>query len=232
MQEQEVLEQVEQPVEQQEKMLTQDQVNKVVQREKVLAAERARKEVEAEYQQRAEQASQIPAQQAETNENTSRELDVGAITQQVREQLNKEMQQKAFETEMSTVADNYLSKADLARTTYEDFDKVTANFNPGDFPQLVYLVSGMENGGSVIYELAKNPKNLMLLSQMAKEAPQMAQQELATIAQSITLNKQAVDNAGDFETPAPLDRLNPSRVSGGNGEQSIKDLKAAPWLRG
>ena len=237
MQEQEALEQslaqeqvpVEPPA---EKMLTQDQVNKIVQREKENASVKARREVEQEYQQKMEQAKQIPMQQAAQNENVSREVDADAIYQQVQERINAEMQQKQFETEMSGVANSYLSKVDAARGSYEDFDAITAKFDASKFPQLVYLVSGLENGGSVIYDLAKNPTKLAAISVLAKEAPEMALQELQSLAQSISLNKEAVASAGNFESEPPLDRLNPSRVSGSNGEQSVNDLRSMPWLRG
>ena len=237
MQEQEALEQSlaqdQAPVEQQvEKMLTQDQVNKIVAREKENAATRTRREVEQEYQQKMEQANQVREQQSSRNENVSREIDADAIYQQVQERINQEMQQKQFESEMSNVANNYLSKVDAARGSYEDFDAITSKFDASKFPQLVYLVSGLENGGSVIYDLAKNPTKLAAISVLAKEAPEMAFQELQSLAQSISLNKQAVDSAGEYETAAPLDRLSSSRVSGSNGEQSINDLRNMPWLRG
>lgn len=227
------VEQVAEPVQQQqEKMLTATQVQQIVQREKVLAAERARKEAEAQFQQQAEQANQMQAQQVERNENVSREVDVNAISQQVREELNKEMQQRQFEQEMSNVANNYLAKMDAARSSYDDFDKVTGDFDAQNFPQLVYLVSGMENGGSVIYELSKNPTKLAAISLLAKESPGLAQRELSTLAQSIAVNRQAQANADNYETPAPLDRLNPSRVSGSSGEQSIRDFRSQDWLKG
>lgn len=238
MQEQEVegqaVEQNVEPVEQQEKMLTQTQVQQIVQREKALAAERARKEAEAQFQaqMQAEQQNKMQQQQAQKNENVSREVDVNAISQQVREELNREMQQRQLEQEMSNVANNYLTKMELARKSYEDFDKVTADFDAQNFPQLVYLVSGLDNAGSVIYELAKNPTKLAAVSLLAKESPALAQRELTTLAQSIAVNQQAQANADNFATPAPLDRLNPSRVSGSSGEPSVRDFRSQDWLRG
>lgn len=223
--------QVEEPKEQ-EKLLSAHQVQKIVQKEKALAAERARKDMEAEFQQRMEQQNQAQANQSAQNENVSREVDVAAITQQVREELNREMQQKQFEEEMQNVAKNYVSKVDLAREKYEDFDEVTAKFNPQKFPQLVYMVSGLENGGEVIYDLAKNRDKFTRIISLLEKAPEMAQEDLLELSQSIALNKKAQEQASNFDTPEPLDRLSPSRVSSSNGESSIRDFKSQSWLRG
>lgn len=235
MQEQEAQEQFEavtqEPVAQ-EKLLTQEQVNKIVQREKENAALKARRELEQEYQARIQQQSQAQQQQAARNETVSRETDADAIYQEVTERLNKEMQQKQLEEQMQNVANNYLAKVDMARKQYDDFDAVTAKFDASRFPQLVYLVSGMDNGGAVIYDLAKNPSKLASISILAREAPELAQQELLSLSQSIALNKQAQDEASRYETQAPLDRLSPSRTSGSDGNSSISDLRSQPWLRG
>lgn len=235
MQEQEAQEQVETPLQEpvnQEKMLTQEQVNRIVQREKENATLKARREIEQEYQARAEQQSQTQQQQATRNESVSRETDTDAIYQEVTERLNKEMQQKQLEEQMQNVANNYLAKVDAARKQYDDFDAITAKFDASRFPQLVYLVSGMDNGGAVIYDLAKNPSKLASISILAREAPELAQQELLSLSQSIAVNKQAQEDAGKYETQAPLDRLSPSRIAGSDGSNSISDLRSQPWLRG
>lgn len=216
----------------QEKLLNAHQVQKIVQKEKALAAERARREAEAEFQQRMEALNQQRQQQAYTNENQSREIDAAAIAQQVREEINREMQQKQFEDEMNRAAGQYLNQVSSAREKYEDFDKVTANFDAQEHPKLVYMLSGLENAGDVVYHLMQNRGKLSDVLTLLEKAPKIAHEDLLELSQSIALNKKAQERAGEFETPEPLDRLNPSRVSGGNGEQSIRDLKAASWLRG
>jgi hypothetical protein len=212
-------------------MLSQSEVNSIVAREKQAAAARARQEAEREYQQRAEQMqSRAPAQQEQQRYPT--DADADAIYQQVQERFNQEMQERQFQQEMTTAANAYHAKMDYSRKNYSDFDEITKDFDPTAFPQLVYLVSGVENGGDIIYELSKNPQKLVTLDSLAKTSPRLAQAELVRLSQSITNNNMARQEAEMGSTNAPLSPLQPSRVSGSEGPNSIRDLRAQPWLRG
>jgi hypothetical protein len=100
------------------------------------------------------------------------------------------------------------------------------------FPQLTYLVSGMENAADVIYDLSKNPLKLAGLDRLAEKNPRQAQTELLKLSRSITENRQAQSDENSQNVAAPLDRLQPSRVSGSNGKMGISDLRNQDWLRG
>ena len=228
--------QIETPVMEQEKLLPQSQVNKLVAREKENAAARARQQAEEEFQTRLAQMGQA---QTQHNATTSREVDAEAVYRQVQEKFNQEMERrrqeeesKKLEAEMSQVAERYISKVNAARESYEDFDAVVGEFDPTAFPQLTYLVSGVENAGDVVYELAKNPSKLVMLDRLAEKNPKQAQNELLKLSRSILENRQAVSEANGQNVSAPLDRLNPSRVSGSSGKMNIRDLRNQPWLRG
>jgi hypothetical protein len=220
-----------------EKTLTQAEVNAIVAREKQAAAARARQEAEREYQQRAEQAQmqQQQMQQPQRQEQSRgypTDSEADAIYQQVQERFNREMQERQFQQEMTTVANSYHARMDLGRKAYTDFDEVTKDFDPTAFPQLVYLVSGVENAGDIIYELSKNPQKLVTLDSLAKTSPRLAQAELVRLSQSISQNNMARQEAQQNPTNAPLSPLQPSRVSGSNGQMTIRDLRSQPWLRG
>lgn len=215
-----------------EKLIPQSELNKIVGREKEAAAQRARAQAEAEFQAKMEAMSQQSQQQRQPSENVSREIDADAMYQQVQERFNAEMQQRQLEKEMSQVAQNYLSGVQKGRESYEDFDDVTADFDPTAFPQLTYLLAGMDNAGDVVYELAKNPSKLVTLDMLAQRSPKQAQAEMAKLARSITDNRQAQHDASQQGVNAPLDRMQPSRVSGSNGKMGISDLRSQPWLRG
>ncbi len=219
-----------------ERTFSQADVNALVGREKQAAAARARQEVEREYQQRAEQAnaqkqmhSQQQEQQAMSHGPSQAEAD--AIYQQVQERFNREMQERQFQQEMTNVANAYHSKMDYSRKGYSDFDEVTKDFDPTAFPQLVYLVSGLENAGDIIYDLSKNPSKLATLDALAQRSPRMAQAELGRLSSSISQNSQARQEAEQNPTQAPLNPLQPSRVSGSNGKMTVSDLRNQPWLR-
>lgn len=221
-----------------EKTLTQSEVNALIAREKQNAAARARQEVEREYQQRAEQAhSQQQQMQPQRQEqprmsNGPSESEADAIYQQVQERFNREMQERQFQQEMTNVANSYHAKMDYSRKGYSDFDEVTKDFEPTAFPQLVYLVSGLENAGDIIYDLSKNPSKLATLDALAQRSPRMAQAELGRLSQSISQNANARQEAEQYSTQAPLNPLQPSRVSGSNGQMTVNDLRSQPWLRG
>ena len=214
---------------------SQDDVNALVGREKQMAAARARQEVEREYQQRAEQAQmqqqQMQAQQQEAPHAPS-QMDADAIYQQVQERFNREMQDRQFQEQMTNVANSYHSKMDVGRKAYGDFDEVTKDFDPTAFPQITYLVAGLENAGDIIYDLSKNPHKLATLDLLAQRSPQLAQAELRKLSQSISHNSDARQDAEQNTTLAPLNPLQPSRVSGSNGKMTVDDLRKQPWLRG
>ena len=211
-----------------EKLLPQSHVKKIVMRERDDAAQKARAQADAEYQ------AQIEAlqKQQQHNATSSREVDADALYQQMQERFNADMQQRQLEAEMTKVAQNYIAGVEKGRQSYEDFDDITADFDATAFPQLTYLLAGLENAGDVIYELAKNPSKLVTLDTLAQRAPKQAQSELAKLAGSITANRQALESAPSQNAASPLDRMQPSRVSGSNGKMTITDLRNQPWMRG
>lgn len=141
----------------------------------------------------------------------------------------REQQQRA---QMTQVANNYLQKVEQGKAAYEDFDEVTKDFDPTAFPQLTFLLSGIENAGDVLYDLAKNPLKLAGLDRLAEKNPRQAHNELLKLSKSITDNRQAQAEAQNQNVAEPLDRLSPSRVSGSNGKMGIRDLRNQPWLKG
>lgn len=214
---------------QQPNLLSQDQVNKIVAREKMRAADGARRDAEERHRAELDQLRQT---QEQRNSSVSREVDTDAIYQKVQEQFNKEMQERQLKDHMSQVANNYLGKVNSAKANYQDFDDVTKDFDPTAFPQLTYLLSGIENAGDILYHLAQNPLKLAGIDRLAEKNPRQAQSELLKLSQSIASNKQAQTDAAGQTVADPLDRLQPSRVSGSNGKMSVKDLRSQSWLRG
>lgn len=215
-----------------QKMLSQDEVNKIVAREKSRAAESARREADEKYRRELEQLNELRLQQQQHNSTVSREVDTNAIYQELQERWNKEMEERQMRQQMTQVANNYVQKIEEAKKSYEDFDTVTADFDPTAFPQLTYLLSGIPDAGHALYDLSKNPLKLAALDRLAEKNPKQAQTELLKLAQSISQNRQALENAQTQNVAEPLDRLNASRIAGSNGKMTIRDLRNQPWLRG
>ncbi len=215
-----------------EKMLSQSQVNKIVQHEKAKAAQTIKRDLEERHQRELEQIKSQQQQQTQRNEQVPRELDANAIYQQVQERFNTEMEQRRLKDEVDRVAHSYISKMEQGKTAYDDFDEVTKEFDPTAFPQLTYLVSGLDNAADVIYDLSRNPIKLAGLDRLAEKNPRQAQSELLKLSRSIAENRQAQSDESSNPVSAPLDRLQSSRVSGSNGKMGIRDLRKQPWLRG
>lgn len=213
----------------QEKMLPQSHVDKIVKKAKYDVAQATKRELEEKYQRDLES---LQAQQSQRNENVPRELDANAIYQQVQERFNEEMQQRKIKDEMDRVANSYLSKMEQGKNTYEDFEEITKEFDPTAFPQLTYLVAGIDNAADIIYELAKNPLKLAGLDRLAEKNPRQAHSELLKVSRSIAENRQAQAEENSNQVAEPLDRLSSSRISGSNGKLSIRDLRNQSWLRG
>ena len=218
-----------------QRTFTQDDVNALIGKEKQMAAARARQEVEREYQQRAEQAQmqqqQMQAQNPEEPRGPS-QADADAMYQQVQERFNRDMQERQFENDMTNMVQSYHAKMGHARQSYSDFDEVTKQFDPTQFPQLTFYISQMENAGDIIYDLSQNPNKIATLDLLAQRSPQLAQAELHKLSQSIAHNSNARNEAEGNTSLAPLNPLQPSRVSGSNGKMTVNDLRNQPWLRG
>jgi hypothetical protein len=214
-----------------EKMLSQSQVDKII-KHKTYQAAQVQRELEERHQRELEQIKAQQQQQTQRNENVPRDVDANAIYQQVQERFNEEMQQRQLKSEMDRVANAYISKMEQGKTAYDDFDEVTKEFDPTAFPQLTYLVAGIDNAADVIYDLSRNPLKLAGLDRLAEKNPRQAQAELLKLSRSIAENRQAQSDENSNQVAAPLDRLQSSRVSGSNGKASIRDLRNQPWLKG
>lgn len=214
-----------------ERMVPQSEVNKLIGNAKFAAEERARQQAEAEFQKKLAEL-QAQKQQAASHGNDTRDIDVDSLYQQVHERFNKEMQQRQLETHMREVADSYTRNVSGGSADYEDFDDVIKEFNPAEFPQIVYLVAKMGNAKDIVYELSKNPQKLATIDYLAQRSPRKAQVELERIGKSIEANKEALAQEAQARTNAPLDRMQPSTRAGSNGQMSVSDLRSQPWLRG
>jgi hypothetical protein len=215
-----------------QKTFTQDEVNKLIGREKAKAAEHATRATEERLSARQAESANAGMQQESRMTPPPNQVSADQITQQVMQQLQKDFQEKQLKSQMEQVANNYLSKVADAKKNYQDFDDITKDFDPTAFPQLTFLLSGIENGGDVLYDLSKNPGKLANIDLLAQRSPRMAQSQLQSLSKSISDNKQAQSEAQGQQIPDPLDRLSPTRVLSNNGKMSISEMRKQPWLRG
>jgi hypothetical protein len=214
----------------QQQMLSQDEVNKLVGAAKAQAAAHERSKAEAEFKQKLAELQQQKAF-AEARGEDTKEINAERLYQEVTERMQSELQKKQLEEHFQAKSNAYLSKMENAKKDFEDFETVMGDFNPREFPQLVYLVSDMDQAGAVMRELMKDPKELAAIDYLAKTSPRQAQNALKKISDSIMMNNQVMSYEQKAQTKAPLDRLSPTATTTGNGRMSISDLRNQPWMR-
>lgn len=222
-----------------EKMVPASHVNELVKRAKRKGEQKMQEQLDATRQEleklKAQQGQQQEPQQQQQPQLPQgvdpaqlQQLVAQQIAQQQEEQMRKQHEAQLHE-EVNQVAQQYFGKMAQGTSLYEDFDAVTADFNPAEFPQLVYLANELDNTAAVIYELRKNPGKLAQLATLVKESPGIARSELNNLSQSIKRNDEAKRNLQ--EPQDPLSRLKPSTVGTDNGEKNVRDFKGASFLR-
>lgn len=213
-----------------QRMLSQEEVNKLVGAAKAEAQEKARRQMEAEFQQRMEQqrSQQAQAPQAQA----APELDMDRIYQETRERLQREMQQQNMEAELKRIADTYNSRVEEMKEKDPEFAELMGTFNSRKFPAVAFLAAEVDNTGDVVKELVKNPAKLVEINALAKDDENWARQRMRSLSDSIKKNQAAIEEEKLAKTRSPLDRMSPSvNSTSGNGTMSVADLRAQDWLR-
>lgn len=232
-----------------EKMLPASQVNELIKKAKRKGEQKMQEQLDAAKQQieqlqtqQAQQSLQNTAQtgspqQSQQPQGQQQGVDTQQVMQQVMQQLQQKQQedeakrhQEQIEQEVNQVAQQYFGKMAQGKDMFEDFDAITADFNPAEFPQLVFLANQMDNTPAIIYELRKNPGKLADLAVLVEKSPNMARNELSKLSESIKRNDEAKRNLQ--EPQDPLNRLKPSPVGTDNGTKNVRDFKGASYLRG
>jgi hypothetical protein len=221
-----------------EKMLPVSRVNELIKKAKHAGERKMQEQLDQAQQQiqqlqAGQQAPQAQAPQPPQQQGMTQEQIQAHVMQAIQAKMAEEKQrqeQEALEKEVNEVAKSYFGKIAQGKEAFEDFDAVTASFDPAAFPQLVYLATQTDNTAAIIYELQKNPAKLAQLSVLVDKSPQMARTEIAKLSQSIKTNEDAKKNLKEAQDP--LNRLKPSVAGTDNGKMNLRDLKKSPHLRG
>ena len=220
-----------------EKMLTASQVNELVKKAKRKGEQKMQEQLNAAMQQIEQLKAQAPQQAEVPQQQSPQGVDVNALQQQVMQGIEAKMQEERqqrekeqIEREVNEVAQQFFGKMAQGKEAFEDFEAVTANFDPAAFPQIVFLANQSDNTAAIIYELQKNPAKLAQLAVWAEKSPTMLQSEMAKLSQSIKANDEAKRTATQAQDP--LNRLKPSPVGTDSGTKSVRDFKNSSFLRG
>lgn len=159
-------------------------------------------------------------------------VDADAIKQQIMNDLRTQFQEanekrakEEIEIEGKKIYDSYQSKMQAGKQQYEDFDEIMSDFDPREFPNVVWLASQMDDPAGLMRELKMNPQKLANIAMLSERSPKTALDAMNKISASIKANEQA--KAEDKDAPPPLGRMSSSVTTGqDNGTPSVRDFKA------
>ena len=211
------------PVQPQEKLLKQSEVNDLVGRVKHESYEKGKSEALASWQ--TQQSS--PVQQPQQNMGGMPQL----TPEQMDARIDQRLQQKQQEQWLQNVQQQLNQKIDEAKTRYSDFDEVTRQVDFRTMPEIPVLANEMDNSMDVMYDLAKNPAKLGTILTLAQRDANAARAYMKSLSESIKQNQTAINQANQSKVNEPLSQVKPSNVGMDNGSNTIRDLRRQPWLK-
>lgn len=206
-----------------EKMLSQSEVDKIAYGNKMEGYERGKREAIAE----ANQPKDISAT-VDSNDDK-----ITVSKQELEQFVEDTATRKAQREHAQRVVDQFVGKMQLGMQKYSDFEAVAGKLNiPNLPPQLIDLVTSMDNTADIIYELGKNPSKFSSVLNLCGTSIQLAHDELTRLSDSIKKNQDAVKQT-QVKPNEPLDQAKPSTAGTDDGKLStVSELRKQPWLRG
>ncbi len=208
-----------------EKMLTNEEVNRIAAAKKNEGYSKGYKDALAQFQQ---QPQQVPQQNYGQSVGGIQQLspeDVQKMIAEHHQNLLMQQQQAQRDMEANRLAQTYFQKLQNSKEKYPDFEQVVGSlkYDSPHMAQIVHMATNLDNTGDVMYELRKNPEKLANLVVLTQIDPDVARQKLLDLSNSIKQN----ESAKNIQMPdEPLSQHKPSNVGSGNGKPSLRDLKA------
>lgn len=220
---------VTEPVENQ-KMIPQDEVNKIVGREKKAAREAARAEERAKIM--AELESTQPVQQPYSMGGQERYVTPEQVDDIVNQRLQRTLEHatklqeeaniKAFNDKWES---DYNTKLSAGKKDIPDFDEVMSSFTPTAYQNLRYLASQESNTAEIMHFAAQNPGKAAVFETIASRDAAAARAEFRKLVKTMEDNKIASKASNNTKASEPLSRLKPGVAGTDNGQSSMRDLK-------
>ena len=113
-----------------------------------------------------------------------------------------------------------MSKVDSARQEIPDYDEVTSQIDWQQVPQVLGYADQVENGGHVLYHLAKHPEHI---GAILNSPPSIAVSQIRRLSDSMKINRSGNNN--EPMPNAPLGRLQASTAGVNTGKETLKDKK-------
>lgn len=208
-----------------EKMVPQSEVNKLVGGAKQKGYDRAQEELRNLQAQQAHQQQQVKqAPSLGGIDQTQVQEIVKQQMQALQQQQYEQQQQQYYNSEASRILQEMGPKTEDAKGRYSDYEDTLGsvdNFRAA--PDMWQYANMVDNGGDVLYDIAKNPSKIATIRQLAAIDPNYAATEIQRLSNSI---KQNQNGANSNVAPEPLRQVKSSNVGvGDGGPKSIADFK-------
>ena len=151
-------------------------------------------------------------------------IDMEALEANIMQKLQAQQEEASYKKNLQGTVDSFFNKVKEGSGMYPDYDEVVAKFNPAKFPHVALLAAQAPNTAGIIYELAKNSRNLATMSTLAKDDPELALSDMLELSKSIEDNLKAAA-LEKKNASAPLDRMQSSPVGSGGERLGLKDFK-------
>ena len=196
----------------QEKLLSQSEVNTIAGKVRQEAYEKGKKEAESSMAQNRAQGSLTEEQ----------------VRQIVMDQTQRAQQEQMQMQQARQIIGDFSSKMAAGADAYPDFEQKVGALDLPKIPEIIQLANSVDNTADVMYELASKPYKVGNLITLARTAPHLAHQEAQRLSASIKANQQAQQN---IQTPEPVSQVKPTSAPAENGAMDIKSLRGQKWLR-
>ena len=221
-----------------EHMVPQSEVDKLVVATKRETAEKFKRE--ADNQARSQTEKAVVSESAPVNSGMGgmQMYDSKKIRDEVLGEIRGEFESKQKQYDEQTKREKaeefvaeYEGKLAVGKDRYEDFDDVVSTVDPNEFVDVIMLANESEGTADIMYELAKNPQKLIQVATAARMSKSQAKRIMNEIAQSMKLNRNAVDGKPTTNQPLPRSKASTAGTSSGD-LKTIADFRGASFLRG
>ena len=206
------------------------QMSDVVKREQQKAYEKGKREalMELQQQQAQQQDQQQPA--AEQNQAPSSlggmaQMSPDDIRRLIAEQAPQVFQNHVQQLQTEQTVNSFVQKMQAAEERHPGLEAKLEKLNYEDpaMIRIVEMANGMENTGEIMQEILGNTGKMATFLNLVNQ-PQMAQQAMMELSNSIKTNQDAL--AQDKQARDPMAQLRPSSSSGtDNANPSVNDLR-------
>lgn len=147
------------------------------------------------------------------------------------ENLRMQHESQSQKAQAEKIASEFISKMSDGLGKYEDFEDAIKMVNFGEHTELIHLTKDLPNTADIWYEISANkPGKLAELDYLAKKSPSLARKAIEKLSKSIEVNSSAKDAE---ELREPLGQVKASAITNANSSTPSPSMfRGASFLKG